>query len=212
MKPSSVGTLLISMAIALLVQTSASAQTVSPSPAASASESKGTSVTVAGTAFDSKIVLAGKTLSLNGAGVRTKFMFKIYAAGLYLPAPASTPAAVYAASGPKRMKVTFLRELDSTSFGKTTSQVMGDNLPREKFGKCIPGILKLGEVFANKKKMLAGEWYTLDEVPGQGTLVSINGQMVAEIAEREFFTCLMYNYFGDKPADTTLKAALLGQH
>lgn len=181
----------------------AQAQTSTPAAAA-------TTTTVEGIVYDREITLAGSTLKLNGAGIRSKFVLKVYAAGLYLPATAKTSTDVYAAKGPKRMKVVFLRDTDASSFGKTMSDVMSDNLPREQFGKCIPGLIKLGEVFANKRKMAANEGYTLDELPGEGTVVTINGQQVAKIAEPEFFTCLMYNYFGDKPADAKLKVALLG--
>nr|WP_295769939.1 chalcone isomerase family protein [Rhodoferax sp.] len=179
------------------------AQTSTPTAAA-------TTMTVEGVVYDREITLAGSTLKLNGAGIRTKFVFKVYAAGLYLPATARTSTDVYASKGPKRVKVVFLRDTDASSFGKTMSEVMSDNLPREQFGKCIPGLIKLGEVFANKRKMAVNEGYTLDELPGEGTVVTINGQQVAKIAEPEFFTCLMYNYFGDKPADPKLKLALLG--
>ncbi|MES2951971.1 MAG: chalcone isomerase family protein [Pseudomonadota bacterium] len=165
---------------------------------------------VEGISFEREIALAGSTLKLNGAGIRSKFVFKVYAAGLYLPATAKTSTDVYVSKGPKRLKVVFLRDTDSSSLGKTMSEVMSDNLPREQFGKCIPGLIKLGEVFANKRKMVTGEGFTMDEVPGEGTVVNINGQQVAKIAEPEFFTCLMYNYFGDKPADPKLKMALLG--
>ena len=170
----------------------------------------GSAVTVEGVTFDRELTLAGTPLKLNGAGVRSKFFVKVYAAGLYLQIPAKTSTDIYLAKGPKRLKVSFLREIDAANLGKTMSQTMSDNLPREQFGKCIPGLIKLGEVFANKRKMVAGESFTLDEFPGKGTVVSINGQVTAEVAEPEFFTCLMYNYFGDRPADPKLKAAMLG--
>nr|WP_315464864.1 chalcone isomerase family protein [uncultured Rhodoferax sp.] len=167
-------------------------------------------VTVEGIGFDTEARVGGVTLKLNGAGLRTKFMFKVYAAGLYLAAPARTPAEVLAAKGPKRLRVSFVRETDATTLGKTMSQVMSDNLPREQFGKCIPGLIKLGELFAEKKKMGVGEMFTVDEIPGKATVISINHKLAAEISEPEFFTCLMYNYFGERPADAKLKAALLG--
>ncbi|MDT7513651.1 chalcone isomerase family protein [Rhodoferax mekongensis] len=167
-------------------------------------------VTVDGVVFDKEVQVAGSTLRLNGAGLRTKFVFKVYAAGLYLATPARTPADIYAAKGPKRLKVSFVRETDATTLGKTMSQVMSDNLPREQFGKCIPGLVKLGELFSEKKKMGVGEMFTVDEIQAKATVISINNKVVAEISEPEFFACLMYNYFGERPADANLKAALLG--
>jgi hypothetical protein len=162
-------------------------------------------------AFEKKIQLEGTPLALNGAGLRTRFFVKVYAAALYLPTPAKTPKEIYDMKGHKRLHAVMLRDLDSDGFGKTMSQVMGDNLPKERFAKCVAGVLKLGEVFAAKKKMTVGEYYTVDDMPGKGTVISINGKVVSTIAEPEFFSCLMHNYFGEKPADSGLKTALLGQ-
>lgn len=161
-------------------------------------------------AFEPEIAVAGKTLVLNGSGIRTKFFLKIYAAGLYLPVKVTTPQDVFKSPGPKRLKVSVLRDLDAAGFGKTAMQVMSDNLPKDRMSPCVPGLAKMGEVFANKKKLAVGEFYTIDEIPGTGVVISINGKPVAEIVESEFFTCLMHNYFGDKPADNSLKTGLLG--
>lgn len=193
-----------------LLASTAHAQNAVQGTVQAAASSPGTSVTVEGIVFEREAQVAGASLKLNGAGLRTKFVFKVYAAGLYLAAPAKTPAEIYAAKGPKRLKVSFVRETDATTLGKTMSQVMSDNLPREQFGKCIPGLIKLGELFAEKKKMGIGEMFTVDELPGKATLISINNKLAAEISEPEFFNCLMYNYFGDRPADAKLKVALLG--
>ena len=191
---------LAAVLVSLFLASTVTAQTAAPT----------SGVTVEGVVFEKEAQVAGTALKLNGAGVRTKFVFKVYAAGLYLAAPARTPAEVYAAKGPKRLKVSFVRETDATTLGKTMSQVMSDNLPREQFGKCIPGLIKLGELFADKKKMGVGEMFTVDEIPAKATVISINNKVAAEISEPEFFACLMYNYFGERPADAKLKLALLG--
>ena len=43
-------------------------------------------VELAGVQFPQQVNVAGKPLQLNGAGVRYKAVFKVYAAGLYVPA------------------------------------------------------------------------------------------------------------------------------
>ena len=183
---------------------------VLPAVAQSADARPG-SITVGGVTFEPDMTFQGKKRLLNGAGIRNKVVFKVYAAGLYLPKKVSTPKEVFESPGPKHFKAVFLREIDSGAFGKNVSQVMNDNLPRERIARCVPGIIKLGEVFAAKKKIGPGEYFTVDEVPGTGSVISINGQVATTISEAEFFTCLMYNYFGEVPADHLLKAALLGQ-
>lgn len=164
---------------------------------------------VEGVEFATQQLVAGKTLQLNGAGVRKKFFVKVYAAGLYTPQAVQQVAQVWDSPGPKRLAVVALREIDASSLGKAMAQTMADNLPKDKMPACIAGLVRTGEVFAEKKRLLAGEGFTLDEVPGQGTVISINGQVAALIEGTAFFSCLMYNYFGDRPADTGLKQALL---
>ncbi len=65
-------------------------------------------------------------------------------------------------------------------------QVMSDKLPNEGMSRCVTGLVKLGQVFSNQKTMAAGAFYTLDEIPGTGVVISINGKPAAEIAEPEF--------------------------
>ena len=96
-------------------------------------------------------------LQLNGAGVRHKVVFKVYAAGLYLTEKASTPEAVLAAPGPRRLQIVMLRDIDGNELGKLFTKGMEENAPREEFSKSIAGILRMSEVFSTRKKLLAGE-------------------------------------------------------
>lgn len=167
---------------------------------------------IAGVKFAPTASVGRATLQLNGAGVRFKAVFKVYAAGLYLGGRAGTPEAVFAAAGPKRLQVVMLRDIDANELGKLFTDGMQKNATREEFGKSIPGTLKLAELFAAKKRLVAGDAFSVDFVPGSGTTVSINGQAATEpIAEPVFFTALMKIWLGSSPADWQLKDALLGQ-
>jgi hypothetical protein len=167
---------------------------------------------VSGVKFNNKVTVAATALQLNGAGTRYKAIFKVYSAALYLPAKAATPEAVLASAGPKRMHVVMLREIDANELGKLFTRGMQDNSSREEFGKSIAGTLRLSEMFAAKKRLVAGEQFTVDYVPGTGTLIAVNGQVQGEpIREPEFFSALMRIWLGRSPADALLKNALLGQ-
>lgn len=169
-------------------------------------------VELAGAKFDNEITLAGQRLQLNGAGIRFKAIFRVYAAGLYLAQKASTPAAVFAAAGPKRLHIVMLRDIDANELGKLFTQGMEKNASREDFVKSIPGTIKMGEIFAAKKRLAAGESFQVDWIPGQGTVILVNGKPAAEpIKEPEFYTTLMKIWLGQHPADANLKDALLGK-
>ncbi len=188
--------LLAAAAAALMLSPAARAQTVD----------------LAGVKYPPSVQLAGSTLQLNGAGIRYKFIIKVYTAGLYLGAKVSTPEAVLAASGPKRMHVVMLRDIDANELGKLFTRGMQDNAPKEEFSKSIPGTLKLADLFSARKKLNKGDSFSVDYVPGVGTTILVNGKTETDtIKEPEFFNALLRIWLGQSPADRLLKDALLGQ-
>lgn len=51
---------------------------------------------VGGVKLVDKASVGGQDLVLNGAGIRTRAFFKVYVAGLYVPAKSADPAAILA--------------------------------------------------------------------------------------------------------------------
>lgn len=189
-------TLVLPAVLALLGSTAARAQTIE----------------LAGVKYPPTVQLAGSPLLLNGAGIRYKFIIKVYTAGLYLGAKAATTEAVLAASGPKRLHVVMLRDIDGNELGKLFTRGMQDNAPKDEFSKSIPGTLRMADIFSTKKKLMAGENFSVDWVPGTGTTVLVNGKPQGEpVKEPEFFNALLRIWLGQSPADRLLKDALLGQ-
>jgi Chalcone isomerase-like len=169
-------------------------------------------IELAGVKYTGTTKVADSTLQLNGAGIRHKFVVKVYTAGLYLSNKASTSEAVLAASGAKRIHVVMLRDIDGNDLGRLFTRGMQDNTPRDEMSKHIAGTLRLADIFAVRKKLQAGDVFDVDYVPGTGTTVSINGKPQAEaIKEPEFFNALLRIWLGNSPADRLLKDALLGK-
>jgi hypothetical protein len=169
-------------------------------------------VDVAGVKLDEALDLHGSKLELNGAGVRYKAIFKVYAAGLYLSAKAATTDAVLAAPGPRLIKIVMLREIDANELGKLFTKGMEQNAPREEFSKSIGGIMQMSEIFSSRKSLKAGEWFAVEWVPGTGTVILVNGQPTGQpVKEPEFYSALMKIWLGNSPADAGLKEALLGK-
>jgi len=166
---------------------------------------------VGGTKYDNTVQLGGAKLQLNGAGIRYKFV-KVYTAGLYLTGKASTPEAVLSASGPRRMHIVMLREINADELGKLFTKGMEQNASREEFSKVIPGVIKMGEIFSQRKKLSSGDYFSIDYVPGVGSTIVVNGKATSDpIKEPEFFNALMKIWLGKNPADAQLKDALLGK-
>ena len=170
------------------------------------------SVDVGGIKVEDAADLQGSKLQLNGAGVRYRAVFKVYAASLYLGKKAGTPEEVFAAPGPKRMSITLLREIDANELGKAFTKGFEENSPKAEMSKLIPGLIKMGQIFSDQKKMLAGENFTIDWIPGTGTIISVKGKQQGEpFKEPEFYAALMRIWLGPNPADFKLKDALLGK-
>lgn len=169
-------------------------------------------VTVADVKYDTAMPLQGTQLVLNGAGVRYKAVFKVYAAGLYLEKKAGTPQEVSALRGPKRLSITMLRDIDSAELGKLFSRGMEDNIDKASFSRLVPGVLRMSQIFSEHKKLSAGDTFTVDWLPGTGTVISVKGVVQGEpFREPEFFNALLGIWLGDRPADWKLKDALLGK-
>jgi hypothetical protein len=169
-------------------------------------------VDVAGVKLDDALDLKGSKLQLNGAGVRYKAVFKVYTAGLYLGKKASTTEDVLAAPGAKRMTITMLRDIDANELGKLFTRGVEDNSPKSEMLQLIPGLVRMGQMFADQKQLKAGDTFTVDWLPGTGTMISVKGAPQGDpIKEQAFFNALMRIWLGPNPADWKLKDALLGK-
>jgi Chalcone isomerase-like len=169
-------------------------------------------VELSGVKLEDSVDAQGTKLQLNGAGIRYKAIFKVYTAGLYLTKKSATLDEVIAAPGPKRMSITMLRDIDSTELGKLFTRGVEDNMDRTEFSKIVPSIIRMGEMFASHKKLMAGDGFVVDWIPGTGTVITVKGVQQGEpFKEPKFFGALMGIWLGKSPADFKLKEALLGQ-
>lgn len=185
---------LLLLSAAACLATAASAQTVD----------------LAGVKFEPQTQVAGKTLGLNGAGIRYKAVFKVYAVGLYLPTKANTAKAVVDQQGPKKVHMVMYRDVSGAELGRNFAHHFEDNVSRAEFTASVNQIFRFGELFSNRKNMKAGDSISLEWVPGTGTTVSINGVPQGEpYPGLPFFNGMLKLWIGD--ADSAgVRNALLG--
>ena len=163
------------------------------------------------TKFDPAMDVQGTKLQLNGAGTRYKAIFKVYDMGLYTTKKVSSPAELLALPGPKRLQFTALRELPGTDLGRLFLKGMGDNSTKEQVQRHALSSARLIEVFSGRSKMLVGESFAMEFVPGKGTTFYILGKpQGAPVGDDEFFGMVMKIWVGESPADGQLRDALLG--
>ena len=178
----------------------------------SVSHATAATIDVSGVKFEEVIDQRGSKLVLNGAGVRYKAVFKVYSAGLYLTKKTSSPEEALSMAGAKRISITMLRDIDSTELGKLFTRGVEDNAPKTEMSKLIPGLIRMSQVFSDQKKLMAGESFTFEWVPGTGGVLTVKGKVQGEpFKEAEFFTALLRIWLGPTPADFKLKEALLNK-
>jgi hypothetical protein len=164
-----------------------------------------------GIKVEDSATVAGVHLKLNGAGTRYKGPFKVYVAGLYLEKKVTAPEEVVNQPGPKRLSITMVRNIDARELGKLLTRGIEDNMGKAAVSKLIPGLLRLGEIFAMQKTLAPDDNFMIEWVPGSGTIITVRGQVQGEpFREPEFFKALMSIWLGPDPADWRLKDALLG--
>lgn len=166
---------------------------------------------VAGIRLDDGVRIGSQNLVLNGAGLRVKVFFKVYAAGLYLSEKAGSTAAVLALAGPKRVSMTMMRDLTAQDLIDALGEGMRNNNPAAEFEKLKPRVERLNAIMAAIGAAKSGNVITLDYLPESGTQVSLNGEPKGEaIAGDDFYRALLRIWLGDNPVDGSLKKALLG--
>ncbi len=168
-------------------------------------------LTLHGVDIPPQVDVGGKTLTLNGAGTRYVFFFKVYTAALYLPQKSAQPQAIYNMAGPKELKLTMLRDVSGKELGDKLNEGIKNNLSPEEFSAFIPSLVQLGSLFAQKSQIKTGETVTIREIPGKGSTISIDGvPSGGAFTEPQFFNSMLKIWLGKDPAEDRLKRALLG--
>jgi long-chain acyl-CoA synthetase len=163
---------------------------------------------VGGVKLDDKVSVGGRELVLNGAGIRTRVMFKVYVASLYLPQRSADPSAVLAA-GPRRIQMNLLRNLSPDQLVDALVEGLSENNSAQEMAAVKSQTDQLVAIMKAFKEVKEKDVVTLDFVDG-GTKVSLNGEPRGTIPGEPFNKALTKIWLGDKPVQGDLKKAMLG--
>lgn len=163
---------------------------------------------VGGVKLDDKVVVGGHELALNGAGIRTRAVFKVYVASLYLPAR-TTAAAEALAKAPRRIQLNLLRNVTADQLVDSLQEGLKDNNSEADLAAVKAQNDQLIATMKGFGDLREGSVVTLDFVDG-ATKIGLNGQAKTSIAGEAYNRALTRIWLGDKPVQTDLKKALLG--
>ncbi|WP_298830980.1 chalcone isomerase family protein [uncultured Piscinibacter sp.] len=167
---------------------------------------------IEGQHFEDRIRLADTELVLNGVGLRAVAWFKGYAAGLYVGEKSSSPDAVLAQKGPKRVRMRMMVEVESKEFVKAFDKGMRRNLGEAERAALRDRIDRFDRTVAALVTLKKGDVVDLDYLPARGLVLSVNGQQKGDPFDGEaFFAAILKIFIGSDPVDSRLKAGLLGK-
>ena len=169
-------------------------------------------VQVGGVDFQPELGAQKGMLALNGAGLRTRVGFKVYAMGLYLRAPLTDAAAIIGDKGEKRIRIVLTRDLEAKQFGDALLTGLEKNHELDELAAIKPATDALIGALAAVGEVASGTEILLDQLANGATRLVVNGQQQGDdIADVKFYPALLRIWLGVRPADHDLRDALLRQ-
>ena len=161
--------------------------------------------------FDDRVRLAGSDLLLNGLGVRSVAWLKGFSAGLYLSERVTTPGQALGQSGPKRLQMKMILDVETKEFVKAFNVSLQRNNTETERAALKARVEQFDRTLAQIGKVKKGDVVNLDFIPGKGLVVSVNGApQGTPVAGEDLYAGLLKVFIGDRPVDKNLKAGLLG--
>jgi hypothetical protein len=163
--------------------------------------------TLAGVTLPDTVQVGGRTLVLNGLGLRKKFVVKVYVAGLYLEQKSSDPSVILKTDAPKRMVMHFVRNVSKNQMVDAFNESFDNNTPEAR--KTMKA--EIDRFLGGLEAVNEGDQMALTYVPGIGTTFAINDREKLTIAAPAFGSVLFSVWLGPQPPSQDLKKGLLGQ-
>ena len=165
---------------------------------------------VAGVKIEDQTRVGNADVTLNGAGLRKRAFFHVYAIGLYLPQKSSNAAAVLEQAGPKRVAIYMLRNVGADAFTEALADGIRANHSEAEVRTLEPRLKELAATITEVGEAKKGMALSLDW-NGAATELLAQGKPVGKpIHGEDFYRALLRIWVGDKPVQDDLKRALLG--
>lgn len=151
----------------------------------------------------------GTILKLNGAGIRSKFFFKIYVGALYLETQSSEVQEVISKNGGKQIYMHFLYdEVEKEDLVEGWNDGFQANGSSAQLVELAQQISSFNALFDTVK---SGDVVVLDYQPEVGTSVIIRNQKKGTIPGKLFNDLLLSIWLGEEPVTEDLRDEMLGR-
>lgn len=159
---------------------------------------------------DAHLHLGTSNLVLNGAGVRSRYMFDLYVVALYLKDKKTSAETVMDYEGDKRIVLHMLRTINQQDLFYGLNQGIKKNTSDTELLNMKDELDGFSKILHNFGLTTKDETIEFDYRRGLGTEISVNGNQRGTIPGHAFYNALLRVWLGDKPVQENLKLKLLG--
>jgi hypothetical protein len=165
-----------------------------------------------GVRLDDRVQVDGQALELNGMAVRTRYYFKVYVAGLYLPTRVTSATRAIDGEGAKRIVLVMMRDATAEQFLESVQIGLDVNHSTDELERIRAQTEALFAKIRAIGEARQGMRIVLDYAPSsKATTLAVDGAVQGEPMQGgEFFRALLRIWLGERPAQSDLKLLLLG--
>jgi hypothetical protein len=162
---------------------------------------------ISGVKLPDQVTVAGKSLKLNGAGLRQATILKVnvYAAGLYLENASKDGEAIANSDQAKSIQMVFMRDVT----GKQMAEAYAEGFEKNCIAGCAELKPNIGKLQGLMKDLKKGDTMAVN-FTSSGVDVMIRGQKVGSVGDKAFSHQLIRCWIGKNPPNAGLKDGLLG--
>jgi hypothetical protein len=163
---------------------------------------------LAGVSFPDRMDHEGKSLVLNGMGLRKAYgIAKVYVAGLYLEKTTASADEILATPAVRRIVLEFVRNVGRDDIVKAWTEGFEKNAGAN-FASFRERLDTLNKAMPELRE---GDVLAFSTAPGKGTDVEVGGKRAATIEGDDFAKVLFAIWLGPSPPNAALKEGLLGR-
>ncbi len=162
---------------------------------------------VDGTAFSNTVTVNRTRLHLQGAALlRYLYFIEAYTGALYLPETADGSRALE--DIPRHLVLEYRVAISADDFAEATEKKIRDSVSDAVFQRLMPNIAALNRLY---KDVVPKDRYALTYIPGEGTILTLNGSSLGTIEGAEFSRAVFSIWIGADPIDKGFRDRLLGK-
>ena len=161
---------------------------------------------IKGVRFAEEVAINGVELELRGVAVlKWAMLFDVYAGGFYLPA--GIVGKEWASEVPKKLELSYFREIKGQGFGEASDKLLRQNLEPSAYQALAD---RLQTFYAFFRDVSPGDRYSINYTPELGTELRLNGAALGRVPGHDFAIAYFGLWLGDNPIKKTFRDRLLG--